>query len=166
MPSCNRLLPTELVIIAICFFVHCFIHSSIHPFIRLFIYFARLLLGNTFASQLNEREFFNTARGVINHSVDRNSSISHKLKHQSIYLSICLFIYLFTKVNDSEKSFVQESMELLSIPSASRENSRSAAKLLSTEPFVEDGNQEEESFTTKELFSFAWQIAKGMVAIR
>ena len=39
--------------------------------------------------------------------------------------------------------------------------------LLSIENLDEAANieEEEDSFTTKQLFSFAWQIAKGMVII-
>ena len=35
----------------------------------------------------------------------------------------------------------------------------------STENIDGDDDEEEDSFTTQKLFSFAWQIAKGMVGI-
>jgi len=44
------------------------------------------------------------------------------------------------------------------------ENQQSAAKSPSTESLDEDLD-DEESFSTQQLFKFAWQIAKGMVAI-
>ena len=47
----------------------------------------------------------------------------------------------------------------------SMENQQSAAMSPSTESVDEDLDDEEESFSTEQLFSFAWQIAKGMVCI-
>ena len=45
------------------------------------------------------------------------------------------------------------------------EDQQSAAMSPSTESVDEDIDDEEESFSTEQLFSFAWQIAKGMVCI-
>ena len=50
-------------------------------------------------------------------------------------------------------------------PSASQENSEAAAILVSTENADDDNDEEADGFTTQKLFSFAWQIAKGMVGI-
>ena len=58
----------------------------------------------------------------------------------------------------------QESMEQLSMPSTSQGICNAAAMLISTENIDDDDDDEEaDSFTTQELFSFAWQIAKGML---
>jgi len=54
-------------------------------------------------------------------------------------------------------------MELMPIPSTSQENSDVAAILVSTENADDDNDEEADGFTTQKLFSFAWQIAKGMV---
>ena len=51
------------------------------------------------------------------------------------------------------------------IPSTSQENSDAAAILVSTENADADNEEEADGFTTQKLFSFAWQIAKGMVGI-
>ena len=57
----------------------------------------------------------------------------------------------------------QERLEQLSMPSTSRGVSNAAAILTSTENIDYDDDDEADSFTTQKLFSFAWQIAKGMV---
>ena len=59
----------------------------------------------------------------------------------------------------------QESMEQLSMPSTSQGICNAAAMLISTENIDDDDDDDEvaDSFTTQKLFSFAWQIAKGMV---
>ena len=59
----------------------------------------------------------------------------------------------------------QESMKQLSMPSTSQGISNAAAILTSTENIDYDDDDEADSFTTQKLFSFAWQIAKGMVGI-
>ena len=51
------------------------------------------------------------------------------------------------------------------IPSTSQETSDAAAILVSTENADDDNHEEADGFTTQKLFSFAWQIAKGMVGI-
>ena len=50
------------------------------------------------------------------------------------------------------------------MPSTSQENSKAVAILISTEN-IDDDDEEADSFTTQKLFSFAWQIGKGMVGI-
>ena len=59
----------------------------------------------------------------------------------------------------------QESMEQLSMPSTSQGISNAAAILTSAENIDYEDDNEADSFTTQKLFSFAWQIAKGMVGI-
>ena len=58
----------------------------------------------------------------------------------------------------------QKSMEQLLMPSTSQRKSNACAKLKSTEN-IDDDDEEADSFTTQKLFSFAWQIGKGMVGI-
>ena len=48
---------------------------------------------------------------------------------------------------------------------ATMENQQGATMSPTTESVDEDLDDEEESFSTEQLFSFAWQIAKGMVCI-
>ena len=58
--------------------------------------------------------------------------------------------------------------ELLTRPTTSLGKTQASAMPLSTENLEEsdeDPCDEEENFSTKQLFSFAWQIAKGMVII-
>ena len=50
-------------------------------------------------------------------------------------------------------------------PSTSQENSNAVATVKSTENIDYDDDEEADSFTTRKLFWFAWQIAKGMVGI-
>ncbi|KAL9986760.1 hypothetical protein ACROYT_G000951 [Oculina patagonica] len=57
-----------------------------------------------------------------------------------------------------EKSLHQENIALGPMPSKSQRNSNATVMLQ-----VEDGNKETDSFTTQQLFSFAWQIARGMI---
>jgi hypothetical protein len=53
-------------------------------------------------------------------------------------------------------------IELSATPSTSRNNNQAAENLLLDEN-LDDGYEEDDSFTTQQLFSFAWQIARGMV---
>ena len=58
--------------------------------------------------------------------------------------------------------------ELLTRPTTSLGKSQASAMSLSSENLEEsdeDPCDVEENFSTKQLFSFAWQIAKGMVII-
>ena len=57
-----------------------------------------------------------------------------------------------------------ESMELMPIPSTSQGNINTSTILKSIEN-NDDDDEDADSFTTQQLFSFAWQIAKGMVGI-
>ena len=57
----------------------------------------------------------------------------------------------------------QENIDLLPMPSTLQGNSNAAANFISTENIDGDNDEEAESFTDQQLFSFAWQIAKGMV---
>ena len=59
----------------------------------------------------------------------------------------------------------QESMGQLSMPSTSQGIINAGATFISTENIDGDDDEEADSFTTQKLFSFAWQIAKGMVGI-
>ena len=43
------------------------------------------------------------------------------------------------------------------------ESQHTVSKPLSSESLEEDPHDEEESFSTQQLFKFAWQIARGMV---
>ena len=44
------------------------------------------------------------------------------------------------------------------------ESQHTVSKPHSSESLEEDPHDEEESFSTQQLFKFAWQIARGMVA--
>ena len=44
------------------------------------------------------------------------------------------------------------------------ESQHTVSKPPSSESLKEDPHDEEESFSTQQLFKFAWQIARGMVA--
>ena len=62
----------------------------------------------------------------------------------------------------------QKTIEMLSIPSTSHGISNSSDISISTESVYDDNDDDGEdtgSFNTQKLFSFAWQIAKGMVGI-
>ena len=55
----------------------------------------------------------------------------------------------------------QENIELSTMPSTSQEHDQTAGNLNSQS--IDNGNQEDEDFTTQQLYSFAWQIAGVMV---
>ena len=59
-------------------------------------------------------------------------------------------------------------MELLPKSSKTRRNSRTATTMLSSKNIEKDDSDEPEkdTFSTQQLFCFAWQIARGMVIIR
>ena len=67
--------------------------------------------------------------------------------------------------DDKDDFLDQKRLELLSIPSTSQGNRNAAAILTSFENIDNDDDEEADSFTTQKLFSFAWQIAKGMVGV-
>ena len=68
---------------------------------------------------------------------------------------------LFVFIQDKSKSYLdQEDIKLSAIPSTPQAN-KQTADVFSAQNLIaghEDGN-----FTTQQLFSFAWQIARGMV---
>ena len=59
--------------------------------------------------------------------------------------------------------------KVLLMPSMLQENSNACPILISTENINDDDHddngEEADGFTSQKLFSFAWQIAKGMVGI-
>ena len=62
----------------------------------------------------------------------------------------------------------QKNIGMLSVPSISHGASNSSDISISTESVCDtndDDAEETDSFNTQKLFSFAWQIAKGMVGI-
>ena len=77
------------------------------------------------------------------------------------YLLGYVFFTFFVQENDLMD---RENIELMPIPPTSQGNSNDAAILASTEN-DDDDDEDADSFTTQQLFSFAWQIAKGMVGI-
>ena len=80
----------------------------------------------------------------------------------SFFLSFLFYLF----IQDNNKySQGKENIELLPMPSTSQRNSNATAMLLSTEN-LDDDDDEADSFSTQRLFSFAWQIAKGMVKFK
>ena len=80
-----------------------------------------------------------------------------------------MFFFLAFYVQENSSDLLDwENIELTPIPSTSQENNNAAAILVSTENTDnndDDDDEDADSFTTQQLFSFAWQIAKGMVGI-
>jgi len=69
---------------------------------------------------------------------------------------------LFVFIQDKSKSYLdQENIKLSAIPSTSQAN-KQTADVFSAQNLIA-GHEEDGSFTTQQLFSFAWQIARGMV---
>ena len=69
-------------------------------------------------------------------------------------------LLLFVFFQDKRKSYLDQA-----IPSTSQANQQTADVFSAQNPIAgheEDGN----SFTTQQLFSFAWQIARGMVTLK
>ena len=77
------------------------------------------------------------------------------------------FVSVAFSIQETSNDFVdQKNMEMLSIPSTSQGISNSSDISISTESGFdenEDDEEEADSFNAQKLFSFAWQIAKGMV---
>lgn len=75
--------------------------------------------------------------------------------------------FIAFSIQETRNDFLDhENMEMLSIPSTSQGISNSSDVSISTEIVNDDNDDDEEeaeSFNTQKLFSFAWQIAKGMV---
>ena len=81
------------------------------------------------------------------------------------FLFVFLFFFLAFFVQEKSNDLLdRENIELMPIPPTSQGNSKAAAILVSSKN-IDDDEKEEDSFTTQQLFSFAWQIAKGMVGI-
>ena len=80
-----------------------------------------------------------------------------------------MFFYVVFSIQKTSNDFVeQENNEMLSIPSTSQGISNSSDISISTERVYDDNDDDEEeahSFNAQKMFSFAWQIAKGMVGI-
>ena len=71
------------------------------------------------------------------------------------------FLFYFSFQENRENFPNDENIDLLSMPSTPQRKSDDAHVL-----HLEDKDQEardSDSFTTQQLFSFAWQIARGMV---
>lgn len=71
------------------------------------------------------------------------------------------FLFYFSIQEKRENFPSHDNIDLLSMPSTPQRNSDDAHVL-----HLEDKNEEakdSDSFTTQQLFSFAWQIARGMV---
>ena len=75
---------------------------------------------------------------------------------------ISIFIYFLVQ-EENKSSLDDEYIEMVSKPSTSQGNGQTDDILLSMDNQGQDTCEHEESFATKQLFSFAWQIAKGMV---
>ncbi|KAL9985710.1 hypothetical protein ACROYT_G008146 [Oculina patagonica] len=63
--------------------------------------------------------------------------------------------------DEGKSSHDQENIELSVLPSTLQGNNQIVEQMISTE-ILGDGNEENDSFTTQQLFSFAWQVARGM----
>jgi len=71
-------------------------------------------------------------------------------------------LLLFVFVQEKSKSYLdQENIKLSAIRSTSQAN-KQTADVFSAQNLIA-GHGEDGSFTTQQLFSFAWQIARGMV---
>ena len=78
-----------------------------------------------------------------------------------------MFFYVAFSIQETSNDFVDhKNIEMLSIPSTSQGISNSSEISILTESVFdenEDDEEEGDSFNAQKLFSFAWQIAKGMV---
>ena len=71
-------------------------------------------------------------------------------------------IYLFKQL-DAVISYHQENVELKKIPPNPQTNCSAAVPSTENLDYNDDEEADSNSFTTDKLFSFAWQIARGMV---
>lgn len=71
-------------------------------------------------------------------------------------------IYLFTQ-QDFRTSQHQEHIELQTIPPNLQKNCNAADTSTENLGYDDDDETDSNSFTADKLFSFAWQIAQGMV---
>jgi len=77
-----------------------------------------------------------------------------------------MFFYVGFSIEETSSDLCGKNIEMLSIPSTSHGISNSSDTSISTESVYddsEDNEEETDSFNIQKLFSFAWQIAKGMV---
>ena len=74
---------------------------------------------------------------------------------------LCFFLCFFTQDN-TKASLNYENIELLPVPSTSQSDNTSVGISQSAQN-IQDDDEDADDFTTRQLFSFAWQIAKGMV---
>ena len=77
-----------------------------------------------------------------------------------------MFFYVGFSIEETSSDLCGKNIEMLSIPSTSHGISNSSDISISTESVYddsEDNEEETDSFNIQKLFSFAWQIAKGMV---
>jgi len=115
-----------------------------------------------------DKETFSAQRDVSNSSQEtrvkektpRMTESTPSLDTRDVNLDITMSSEDLVKENNNFMD--QENIDLLPMPSTSQGNSNAAAKLISTENIDGDNDDEAESFTDQQLFSFAWQIAKGM----
>ena len=115
----------------------------------------------------------NSGEGNCNDFVDQESNEQLSMPSTSQEISNAAAILVSTENIDDDDAnpdvgncndFVdQENMQQLSMPSTSQGISNAAAILTSAENIDYYDDDEADSFTTQKLFSFAWQIAKGMV---
>ena len=78
---------------------------------------------------------------------------------------LCCLLFFQETSNDF---LHHKNIEMLWIPSTSQGISNSSEISISNESVYDDNDDDEEeadSFDAQKLFSFAWQIAKGMVGI-
>ena len=71
-----------------------------------------------------------------------------------------LLLCFFTQDN-AKDSLKYENIELLPVPSTSQINISLSTQ--NHDDNDDDVDEDTDAFTTRQLFSFAWQIAKGMV---
>ena len=84
--------------------------------------------------------------------------------HNLDCLELCNFLLVIVVcfTQDKSKSYLdQENIKLLAIPSISQANKQTPEEFSAQNLIA--GHEEEDRFTTQQLFSFAWQIARGMV---
>ena len=91
-----------------------------------------------------------------------NSCVDYTLITSS-NLTLFSFLFYFSIQENRENFPNQENIDLLSMPSKLHRKSDAAQyKVLHLEDKDEEA-RDSDSFTTQQLFSFAWQIARGMV---
>ena len=100
----------------------------------------------------------------FNHFLVDEKCLNYKKSTYIIKHSYFKCLAFFIQDREGNISLNKETnIELSAIPLTTQRNS--SEHLLPEEDFY-DGHEENDSFTTQQLFSFAWQIAKGMVRPR